>query len=105
MTETSGATMMTYPHDLQAGIIGGPMHCIKLRLKDIPSQGYFTTDANPKGEICVWGPQVTPGYFKNPEKTQETFHNGWLMSGDVGLLMPNGAIKVIDRAKNIFKLS
>jgi len=81
------------------------MHSVKLRLRDIPSQGYFTTDQNPKGEICVWGPQVTTGYFKNQKKTQETFHNGWLLSGDVGLLLPNGAIKIIDRAKNIFKLS
>ena len=56
MTETSGATMMTYPHDLKAGIIGGPMQSVKLRLRDIPDQGYLTTDQNPKGEICVWGP-------------------------------------------------
>ena len=45
------------------------------------------------------------GYFRNPDKTDEAFQDGWLLSGDVGMVMPNGAIKIIDRAKNIFKLS
>ena len=52
-----------------------------------------------------WGPSIFAGYFKNPEKTAECFHDGWLLSGDVGLVYPNGALKIIDRAKNIFKLS
>ena len=53
----------------------------------------------------MWGPSIMTGYFKNPEKTAESFHDGWLLSGDVGCVFPNGAIKIIDRAKNIFKLS
>ena len=45
------------------------------------------------------------GYFKNPEKTAEAKHGTWLCSGDVGMILPNGALKIFDRAKNIFKLS
>ena len=67
--------------------------------------GYMTTDNPPRGEVCFWSPSIMPGYYKNPEKTSEAFHDDWLLSGDVGLIKPNGALKIIDRAKNIFKLS
>lgn len=46
------------------------------------------------------------GYFKVPEKTAELFdEEGWINSGDVAMIMTNGAVKLFDRAKNIFKLS
>lgn len=74
-------------------------------MKDIPEMSYYNTDPNPRGEVCLWGPTVTKGYFKNPEKTAESFHGEWLRTGDVGMILPNGALKIVDRAKNIFKLS
>jgi long-chain acyl-CoA synthetase len=46
------------------------------------------------------------GYYKNKEKTAEAYtEDGWLNSGDVAIIYPNGSVKIIDRAKNIFKLS
>jgi len=105
MTETSAGTCITYPDDPETGIVGGPLQNVKVRLRDIPEMGYSSTAVPPKGEVCFWGPCIMKGYFRNPEKTKEAFHNDWLLSGDVGMITPNGAIKIIDRAKNIFKLS
>jgi long-chain acyl-CoA synthetase len=105
-TETSAPSTVTRIDDPTAGHVGGPLRCIKIRLRDIPEMGYLSTDEVPKGEICIKGANVFGGYFKAPEKTKEAFdEDGWLLSGDVGMVFPNGAIKIIDRAKNIFKLS
>jgi long-chain acyl-CoA synthetase len=105
MTESSAGTCITAPEDPETGHVGGPLQNVKVRLRDIPEMGYLSTNDPPKGEVCLWGPSITKGYFKNPEKTAEAFHGEWLLSGDVGMIYPNGAIKIIDRAKNIFKLS
>ena len=52
------------------------------------------------------GASVTSGYYKRPEKTAEAFDkDGWFKTGDVVMVYPNGSIKIIDRSKNIFKLS
>lgn len=45
------------------------------------------------------------GYYKAEDKTNETIINGWLHSGDVGVIRPDGSVKLIDRKKNIFKLA
>lgn len=110
MTETSAGTVITFADDPQTGIVGGPLQNVKIKLRDIPEMNYFANgtkdDPTPKGEVMMWGPSIMKGYFKNPEKTAEALtSDGWLMSGDVGAILPNGALKIIDRAKNIFKLS
>lgn len=67
---------------------------------------YLHTNNPPKGEICFWGPSNMDGYFLNPEKTLEAKNqDGWIFSGDVGRINPDMSISIIDRAKNIFKLS
>lgn len=105
MTETCAGSCITFPGDPETGIVGGPLNNVKIRLRDIPEMNYLHTNDPPKGEICFWGPSIMKGYFRNPEKTAEAFHNGWLLSGDVGQVNKNGSIKIVDRAKNIFKLS
>lgn len=106
MSETCGATTITRSEDPVIGHVGGPVKTCAIRLKDLPEMEYLSTDKPyPRGEICMRGPMIFKGYFQRPDKTAEAMVDGWLLSGDVGLVYPNGTIKIIDRSKNIFKLS
>lgn len=52
------------------------------------------------------GPGIMKGYFRNKEATDETIDKrGWLHSGDIGMILPGGKLKIIDRKKNFFKLA
>ena len=70
--------------------------------EDTDDQGRPT----PRGEVWLRGPGVFMGYYKDAEKTYDAItKDGWLKTGDVGMLLPgNQAMKIIDRKKNIFKL-
>ena len=66
--------------------------------------GYLAKDL--KGEIWVRGYGVFKGYFKDPEKTKDTItEDGWLKTGDIGTIDSIGHLSIVDRKKNIFKLS
>lgn len=108
MTETAAGSVTQLPHDKEFGHVGGPVANVKIRLRDYPEAGYMHEDPagkkNPQGEICFWGPSIMKGYYKNPEKTAECIEDGWLASGDIGEIRPDMTIKIVDRAKNIFKL-
>ena len=107
LTETTGGTCIVDNTDLVSGHVGGPVQGVKLRLKDLPEMSYMSTDQPyPRGEVCMKGPTVFQGYYKRPDKTAEAFDaEGWFLSGDVAQVYPNGTLKIIDRSKNLFKLS
>lgn len=107
LTESAAGTCVMDVADTITGHVGGPVESAKFRLKDLPEMSYMSTDKPyPRGECCMKGPCIFTGYYKRPDKTDECFdEEGWFLTGDVVQVYPNGSLKIIDRSKNIFKLS
>jgi long-chain acyl-CoA synthetase len=106
MTETSAGSFVQFHNDYSSGTCGGPVANVKFKLRSIHEMGYDATTKPPRGELMVAGSSIMKGYFRNPEKTKEMMPDGyWLLTGDVAEIQENGSVKIIDRAKNIFKLS
>ena len=62
--------------------------------------GSVVTDGSP-GEVAIQGPTVMQGYLNQPEQTAETLVDGWLRTGDVGILDADGYLTLVDRAKDM----
>lgn len=107
----SGASFLTDPSDRNMGHVGGVTPNSEFKLVDVPEMDYTSKDTEngeqvPRGEVCISGPACFSGYFRNDKKTKEAVDSdGWLHTGDIGMVLPTRALKIIDRKKNIFKLS
>ena len=103
MTETSPVVSVD-PHDnVQIGTIGLPVEMTEVRMID--EDGNVVPDGE-SGELCVRGPQVMKGYWQREEATADTIsEDGWLKTGDVGVRMPDGFLKIVDRIKDMILVS
>lgn len=54
-----------------------------------------------RGELWIRGPNVVDGYWNNPAATAETFPDGWVRTGDIGRVDPDGLVYILDRAKDM----
>jgi long-chain acyl-CoA synthetase len=108
LTETTAACNISAINDWKCGHVGPPTVSVEEKLEDVPEMNYFTANPRgpPQGEICVRGPSVFVGYYKDEEKTREAIDkDGWFHTGDIGQWNPDGTLTIIDRKKNIFKLA
>lgn len=88
------------------GHVGAPVPCVEIKLVDVPEANYFSTNAKPQGEVWARGPSITKGYWKREDVTKETMtEDNWLQTGDIAEWNENGTLSIIDRKKNLVKLS
>ena len=101
MTETSPITVGNPMSTARrAGSIGIPFPDTDIRVADKDDPSVDVPVGEP-GELLVKGPQVFRGYWGNEEATAETFHDGWIRTGDVVVQDPDGFLHVVDRVKEM----
>jgi long-subunit acyl-CoA synthetase (AMP-forming) len=88
MSELSSAATLNPPGAVRVGTVGPPLPGVEIKLAE-------------DGEVLVRGPIVMKGYRNMPERTAETFDDGWLASGDIGEFDEAGYLKIVDRKKEL----
>ncbi|CAN4075894.1 unnamed protein product [Withania somnifera] len=106
LTETCAGTFVSLPNQFDMlGTVGPPVPNVDVCLESVPEMEYDALSSTPRGEICVRGDTLFSGYYKREDLTKEVMMDGWFHTGDIGEWQPNGSLRIIDRKKNIFKLS
>jgi fatty-acyl-CoA synthase len=101
MTETSPGTAMLDAADAvrKVGSAGKPLLHTEVRIVDEAGRD---VPANVIGELWTRGPNITPGYWNNPDATVQSFTDGWLHTGDAAKLDEDGFIWIVDRWKDMY---
>jgi len=89
-------------HTVRLGSIGLPLPDTDARIVDVET-GEKTLGAGETGELAVKGPQVMRGYWRKPEETALVLRDGWLLTGDIARMDPDGFFYITDRKKDLIK--
>lgn len=103
LTETSPIVGVRRRDNNVLGSIGKPIDETQIKIVDAETKQELKNAT--KGVLCIKGPQVMRGYYKNPEATREVISpDGWLNTGDLVQIAPNGSILITGRAKDTIVL-
>jgi long-chain acyl-CoA synthetase len=105
MTESSPVlTVNPVDSSMRLGTIGMPVPSTNLRIADEKGNLLPPGAENP-GEIQAFGPQIMKGYWQRPDATAEVLKDGWLSTGDIGFMHPDGFFQIVDRKKDMILVS
>ena len=103
MTETSPVVSVNPIQNIQIGTIGIPMPSTLCKVINDAGEELPLGEA---GELCIKGPQVMKGYWERPDATAEIMDSeGWLKSGDIAIIQPDGYMRIVDRKKDMILVS
>lgn len=105
MTEISSSIAVQEMPAMNPATVGPVTLATEFKLRPVEGTDYKPTNNPPTGELMVRGPTVFQGYYKSPDLTEEAFDDGWFATGDVVQLVERNEIQIIDRAKQLVKLS
>ena len=97
LTETSAVSTLTPLKAPKSGTAGIPIPGVEIRIDSPDSEGV--------GEICIKGPNLMKGYYKNEKATKEVLSDGWFHTGDLGMIDSDANILVTGRVKEVIVLS
>ncbi|MFX0016425.1 MAG: AMP-binding protein [Promethearchaeota archaeon] len=103
MTETTTNISNPFYGKKKVGKIGLPLPDTSVRIVDIESEEDLGTGE--PGEILIKGPSIFRGYFKDQEATERVIKDGWIHTGDVGIMDEDGYIQIVDRIKDMLIIS
>ncbi len=102
MTESSPVVAVNPLSAGRIGTIGMPLPSTEVRIADLNDN---PVPLGGIGEIQVRGPQVMKGYYNQPAETLQTIRNGWLCTGDIGVMETDGYFRIVDRLKDMILVS
>ncbi|EPB81881.1 hypothetical protein HMPREF1544_11395 [Mucor circinelloides 1006PhL] len=106
MTKSVGMCALIAPDNFTIGTLGEPLSCCEIKLVNVSDVNCLSTNEKTQSDIFVRRSRIAEDYLKQKELTVEaSTDNGWLRTGDIGKWNQNGTLNVIDRIKNLVKLS
>jgi long-chain acyl-CoA synthetase len=96
LTETAAAATATPQNDNRIGTVGKPVRGVQIRIDSPNEEGV--------GEVWIRGPIVMKGYYKDADQTAQVLRDGWLHTGDLGLILPDGNLVLTGRSKDVIVL-